>query len=358
MATLPPTSITESEYAAIYRDSSLWLPAMRAICTRFGFDHTQLEFAPPGSHVVFRCGRDRYIKLYYPRWARSYQTERRVLEHIEKTGPLSVEVPRILGRGDVEGWPFLVLSEVPGKPLNQVWASLTTAEHRQVSHEVGALIAELRSLPPCDLTSEPVHGPGGTRNTRQRPTAEDDPRGQGGVLEPPGEQEPISVWPAFVRAQIQKSLSQMGSETADRSWVDAATALAARAEPHLLRQTGAVLLNADITDEHVMTAPGSDRRVVTGIIDFGDAMIGHPLYELAAPACSFAFGNRSLLLEMVRSAGLSGGIPGLTLAETFMATALIHEFITIPFLRDQCGRPLPATFAELVSTAFPVESPP
>jgi hypothetical protein len=59
--TLLPCIETHDDYVRIYRDERIWLSALRAICQRHGLNAAALEFAPPGTHVVFRVGLDRII---------------------------------------------------------------------------------------------------------------------------------------------------------------------------------------------------------------------------------------------------------------------------------------------------------
>jgi hygromycin-B 7''-O-kinase len=93
-----------------------------------------------------------------------------------------------------------------------------------------------------------------------------------------------------------------------------------------------VLLSADVTDEHILVGQREGRWEVTGYIDFGDAMLGHPHYEFAAPGCSIARGSPPLQRAMLRAYGYSDTELNGELVMRLMAYTLLHRFINVPEL--------------------------
>ena len=93
-----------------------------------------------------------------------------------------------------------------------------------------------------------------------------------------------------------------------------------------------VLLNSDVTDEHVLVSKRGNRWETTGFIDFGDAMLGHPYYDFAAPVCSITRESKELRRAMLLTYGFSDDQLNETLSRQLMAYTLIHRFITIPDL--------------------------
>ncbi len=94
------------------------------------------------------------------------------------------------------------------------------------------------------------------------------------------------------------------------------------------------MLNADITDEHVLVRKIKGKWVLSGLIDFGDAMLGHYLYEFTAPGCSITYRSNKLRRVMLKSYGFSEDQLDENLSKQLMAYTLIHRFIKITELLE------------------------
>jgi hygromycin-B 7''-O-kinase len=84
-----------------------------------------------------------------------------------------------------------------------------------------------------------------------------------------------------------------------------------------------VLLNADITDEHVLVINRAGKWQFSGVIDFGDAMMGHPHYEFVAPLMCLTIGEPSLSRVLVESYGLEFSP---ALADRLTTYCLLHQY--------------------------------
>ena len=94
-----------------------------------------------------------------------------------------------------------------------------------------------------------------------------------------------------------------------------------------------VLLNADITDEHVLVVNRNGYWRFSGVIDFGDAMMGHPHYEFVAPLVCLTLGEPPLSQTLVESYGLE-----LTpaLAERLTTYCLLHKYGRLGDILERC----------------------
>lgn len=281
-------------YRRVYRDEATWLPAMRTICAQQGLDAAQLAFAPPGSHVVFCVGDELYIKLFASFWRSDYVSERAVLGALEDN--TSLPVPRLVGEGEIEGWPYVIITAVPGTPLCEVWDRLSESERVQVCCQCGEFMAALHAVPTEGLAAIAVD------------------------------------WNAFLQARAAACMEQAADSGLGQEWAAAVGALLKQVLPSLETHFRPVLLSADVTDEHVLVEQRAGGWALTGYIDFGDAMVGHPLYEFAAPACSITRGVPDLTRALMLGYGFSESELVLELAEQLMAYTLLHRFITLPDL--------------------------
>jgi hygromycin-B 7''-O-kinase len=306
---LLPEVKTFADYRRIYRDEGVWLPAMRAICERHGLDVRQLAFAPPGTHVVFCAGPDLYLKLFSPLWGADYAAERAVLRALADRPDLLV--PHLVAEGQIEGWPYLVLTAVRGVPLGQVWGRMGARDRVQVVQDCGRFLAALHATP--------TEGLG----------------------------EIATDWPRFVQARREACLEQVREADLGSRWLDAVRAFLDGLPPLYEPGFRPVLLCADVTDEHVLVGERAGRWAFTGYIDFGDAMLGHPLYEFAAPGCCLTRGLPELQRALLCAYGFEEGELTQTLSDRLMAYTLLHRYIRISDLLGMFGPAVPADLDEL-----------
>lgn len=311
---LPAISDLEA-YRRVYRDEATWLPAMRAICAEQGLDPTTLAFAPPGTHVVFRVEEELYIKLFAPLWGSDYHCERAVLAALPDAPGRTV--PCLAVEGAIEGWPYIVITAVRGRPLCQVWAELSTEERLSIVRQCGAFMAWLHMVP---LTGLDV----------------------------------IAVdWSAFVTQQAEACIRQVVDAGLDRGWIASARAVLERTASLAEEGVRCVLLSADVTDEHVMVEQRDGEWSFSGYIDFGDAMLGQALYEFGAPGCSIVRGVPALARALLLGYGYSDEELNADLAERLTAYTLLHRYIRVTDLLALFPDP-PRTLAELQRRLWPL----
>jgi hygromycin-B 7''-O-kinase len=235
-----------------------------------------------GTNVVFAVGPDRVVKLFPPLWADEVAVERAGLAHV--AGRLSVPTPEVAAEGELEGWPYLVLTRVAGVALADVWDGLGAAARARVARRAGELVAEHRALP----------------------------------LPDPASAIPAPHWPAFLREQTEVSRARLAKNPRTRPWAEALSAFveSQRAE---LEAAPRAFLNADLTEEHLFVAPDASGAIV-GIVDLADAMVGAPEYDLVSLAPCLIGGGAGLFAAFVAASGLRP-TPG-----RLLALALLHRY--------------------------------
>jgi hygromycin-B 7''-O-kinase len=150
---------------------------------------------------------------------------------------------------------------------------------------------------------------------------------------PTGGLEEIAVdWPAFVEHQVQACASKLAQSALDERLVRSTLAFLDHLPSLLGPELQPVLLSADVTDEHVLVGQRDGRWELTGYIDFGDAMVGHPYYEFVAPGCCITYRSPRLRRAMLLGYGFSEAQLDERLSEQLMAYTLLHRFIDLPYL--------------------------
>ena len=306
---LLPHIETLEGYRQIYRDATMWLPAMRVICEQHGLDATQLEFAPPGCHVVFRVRPDRYIKLFAPLWRRDFIPEQLVLGRLSEQSDWPV--PRLVAEGKIENWPYVIMTAVEGVPLYEVWSSMEMPDREHIATRCGELMAFLHSTPTTGLDAI------------------------------------ATDWPAFVESQIRDCVNHLIQSDMDERLVRSTLEFLDDLPPLFEPDFQPVLLNADVTDEHILVSERGGRWELTGLIDFGDAMLGHPYYDFVAPGCTITHGAPRLQRAMLLAYGFSKDQLDATMAEQLMAYTLVHRFVEFPYLLKLSDSQQPTSLGDL-----------
>src|SRR5690606_16828014 len=65
---------------------------------------------------------------------------------------------------------------------------------------------------------------------------------------------------------------------------------------------------------------------ISGLIDFGDAMLGFPKYDLLGPGAFLIQGDKSLLREFLISYGYPSNMLTSEMSHQLMALALLHKY--------------------------------
>jgi Ser/Thr protein kinase RdoA (MazF antagonist) len=234
------------------------------------------------------------VKWVPDRWRDEATAEARGLAHLR--GRTRFDTPALLAVDRIDSWTALVMTRVPGRPLP------FRGGDPAVCRQVGVALASLHTLP----------------RPARPPRAES--------------------WPTFFGRQQHV----------------AATAQARRGlQPHLVAEIPALVgalrttaerafLHADLHHQHVLLTDG----VMTGWIDFADARIGDPLFDVVTPAVFLAPDHASLR-DLLRGARLLHRVPS---RRDMLGWVLLHPFA---HLRRYLGDARPTSLAHAARLLWP-----
>lgn len=132
-----------AEFDALQEDPARWIGVLATLGARY----TAGAAVPAGEGTVLVAllGRELVLKLYPPFLRDHFEFERAMLGHLH--GRLSLPTPRLVDSAEHAGWPYLVMSLLPGTPLDRVWPTLQQPERCAVLRTIGRLAAEVHALP-------------------------------------------------------------------------------------------------------------------------------------------------------------------------------------------------------------------
>lgn len=288
-------------------DETAMRPGADALCRHLGVDTRALSRFPAGSRPVYAAG-ELVLKLYPQADGNASAVEAGVLSAVD--GALPVPAPRVHARGDWEGWSYLLMSRLPGTPLDVAWPDAPAQGRAELAAQAGELLAALHRVPAPAI---------------------------------PG-WYPDMPWPQFVArqraacAQSQRDLG-LAAQWAEQipGYLDSVT----------LPDEEPVLLHTEVMRQHLLVEPDPWRLV--GLIDFEPAMCGAREYEFAAVGVFFAEGDPGLLRQTLTSYGhdLDSG-----LSRRLLAWLLLHRYSCLPWYLRRLPRPPQPTLDALADSWF------
>jgi hygromycin-B 7''-O-kinase len=117
MAGLPRVA-TEDAFTAICQAEAALPPGVERLCQLLGVDASELTRYAAGSRPVYAAG-DLVLKLFPPvaTWP-GYRIEAEVLTAVQ--GKLPTATPQVHAAGEHDGWGYVLMSRMPGVPLDTV----------------------------------------------------------------------------------------------------------------------------------------------------------------------------------------------------------------------------------------------
>jgi hygromycin-B 7''-O-kinase len=133
-----------ADFDALQEDPARWIGTLAALGARY----TSAPAVPAGEGTVLVAllGRELVLKLYPPFLRDHCAFERAILGLLQ--GRLSLPTPHLVDSAEHAGWPYLVMTQLPGTPLDRVWPALQQHERCAVLRTIGRLAAEVHALPP------------------------------------------------------------------------------------------------------------------------------------------------------------------------------------------------------------------
>lgn len=274
----PPIFASIDSYGARLGDVAYWRPYAEAAMASRGLSEATMVSGFEGTYPTL-VGDQLVVKLFghFPGWRESFAAEIAANRAIETNDGISA--PRIVASGSVfpgdeADWPFVVMERLDG----QAWrdAELGAEVAGSVAWHLGSQIRRLHDsgLASLGLVREDwiaAHGQDAAERHRK--------------------------WGSLPKHLVDRIDTYLSGYQAGRR----------------------CLVHGDLTEDHLFVRGGE----LLGIIDWGDAMVTDPFYELGALHLGAFAGDRRLLERFLSGYGwrLDEGF-----ADHALQVALMHEF--------------------------------
>ncbi len=306
---------TLDEYRRLFTDAAHWQPFVKEVCKLHGLAAgADIHTSPvPGTCPVFIVDEKFVVKFFGRPFSgrASFAAERDAFHLLAQDADLPV--PRLLAEGALlqsGEWPYLIGEWRPGQSVGELRDELSQQTMATIAAEVGRMAQQLHALP-LDATE---------------------------TLRP--------SWNTFADL-LEKQRGNCTRRHAE--WGHLPAHLLEQVDSFLLpspqlidRQKTPQFLHADLTADHLLLVKENDAWQISALIDFGDAIVGDPLFELIPVYLDLLDGDKDLLRIFTTNCGL-----GETLDETravkLLNFCLLHPFDVLGGLFDRtpAGHQLP-----------------
>jgi aminoglycoside phosphotransferase (APT) family kinase protein len=248
-----PTDVTWANWADPFLKEEMWTPAVQMVLYRHGLSAGRIKAGYPGTNAVFVAD-DRYVVKFYPPMCRKdFEVESGVYRLLKGVG---LPLPALLGTGILDSgieWPYIVMSYCPGEAIRDAWPALSLAGKIHIAQALGRDIRQMHhtSVPPAS----PVY----------RTAAE---------------------WQSFANAHVAAVVDEIRAAgiLSETTQVNLAVFLkeVAPAVIAAVEDVDLCLIDADLTEDHLLIRDDGQGWQVSALIDLADAEYAPREYEWIA----------------------------------------------------------------------------
>jgi hygromycin-B 7''-O-kinase len=282
-----PAVASAADYERHFNDD-VWRQAAANICARHSIPYTSLRRSPLGENIIFFVDERYVVKIYAP-FRGQYARERAALE-FAAAAKLGIETPQVAHTGDIEGWPYLLMTHLAGLPMRDVWSEMDARNRLEIVARLGVALRELHAH---------------AAPTSQAALNRD--------------------WGRFVERQASESVERQRACGANPEWLESLPAYIAARLELLPTNYEPVMLHGDVHPGNVLLTEAGGRWLISGLFDFGDSFCGFHEYEFVAPGVLMVQGRREEQREMLLAYGYTEAQLDLNLRARLMLLTVFYE---------------------------------
>jgi hygromycin-B 7''-O-kinase len=268
-------------------DASQCLPVGLDIARSHGLPDAEPHLFSTGTNLVVGFDDGLILKIFPPFLRSQFISERMSLAQLR--GKLSVPTPEIVVEGERDGWPYLVITRLPGILGTQAWPALPEDQKERMLGQIGETIAEVQRVPVGDLS----------------------------LIEP--------RWDRFMLQQIEACRARHQRLGLPQKYLDGLDDILRDAAALIPMDAPPVILTGEYIPENLLLSSEGGNWRLSGLIDFGDVMTGWGEYDLLGPSAFMTAGMPRRVRSLFAGFGYSDADINFTLKRRLMALLLLHR---------------------------------
>lgn len=314
MHSLLPQITDRHQYKELFPQNSVWEPAIKHLVVQHQLKGP-IHRGNLGSHILYQVG-DSWVKLMAPIFVDEMVYEISGLQSV--SGKLSVSTPNIIAQGQLDGWPYVILSHVEGQPIRYVWPQLDQNNKLILCQQMAKVTKEISQCP-YSLTIKNRF-----------------------------------YWNAFIQKQYEFCMEQQKQKLLPNDWLQNVENFLSHFSITEFKTDHPVFLHADLTFDHFLISTTDDPKIC-GIIDMADCQVGHPEYDLIAVCAFLLKGQTELLQKYLTSYGFTQSELNTKLSEKLLAWCLLNRYYSfITYFKTELETVSAGDFKELAKIVFPL----
>ncbi|TPH17651.1 phosphotransferase family protein [Litorilituus lipolyticus] len=276
---------------------SFWLPLLETLQEDYALGAGQWHRINEGGNALFDLNDAYIVKVVPPNWISQGLKEIDINSILVED--LSVERPALIAHGEINGWLYLVMTKLSGICLAEIWPGLTQQEKLPIIKQVGQLMREFSQVKPLQVSCLSVD------------------------------------WSTYIARLKEDCLARHKRNKLDDHLYQQITSYL---EEHLsdLQIDNNCFIHMDLHPWNLMAQQNGSQWAISGVLDFGDAIIGKShLYEVLTPCCFMVQGDKVLYKAMIEQYGIISTEKMDEMQDVLMSLALIREASDINFVMGQ-----------------------
>lgn len=258
-------------------DQAIWQPIIHAICEKHQIEVTPFTCINGWANGIFALQNNLLIKIVPPNWGFQGSCEIEALTLLAEHD-LSVAIPRIKASDNINGWFYIIMDKLPGTSLHAIWNDVPEDNKILLATQVAQFALTLNQLPLAEKAS--------------------------------ADGELVRPWAEFLVEQKENCYEKRQKQGLSEPLLADLTPFLNRVnyQPRtdLFNQGKVCLMHTDLHPGNLLVEKVAGHWQLSGVIDFGDAIIGEDTYyELGSPTLFMGQGNKTINRAIINSYGLS-----------------------------------------------------
>lgn len=288
--------LVEDHYRRVRSDASFWRPYIEE-----AFKAQELALEPilaledDGTNANFWLGSNKILKIFTP-FCHGRESKGMEVAALRSLADSDLPTPKVLARGELMPldedwkWPFLVTDRLPGRTLQAMWPEMPHEQRLGFAFQIGDLLRRLHKVIPSPELSRTFQ----------------------------------ANWPLGF-SDFLKRQHQLVTNKSELAVIPIYEEIL-RMSPGTLTAGWPALVHGDLDGTHLLVQNGQ----ITGMIDFGDAKIGDPLYDFVTVQLDLFEQDPRLFAEMLRGYNIDPKQER-NFNQRLTAYAILHEW---PLVND------------------------